>query len=81
MTIIVHGIHVSFNSPVRYSQIDDTNFFIENGVIGIQPWVLQLPEYAGMSRNENRQAIAAGGIQRQFHRKDKKLSFPVINYL
>jgi 2'-hydroxyisoflavone reductase len=62
MTInaFVHGIHASFNSPVRYTQIDDTSFLVENGIIGIQPWVVQLPEYAGMSRSDNSKAIAAG---------------------
>ena len=56
----VHGIHASYNSPVNYIQIDDTDFLQENGVIGIQPWVIQLPQYAGMSRSENSKAIAAG---------------------
>lgn len=55
----VHGIHASYNSPVRYIQIDDLNFLQENGIIGIQPWVIQLPEYAGMSRSDNSKAIAA----------------------
>ena len=55
----VHGIHASFNSPVNYIQIDDLDFLQENGIIGIQPWVIQLPEYAGMSKSDNRKAIAA----------------------
>lgn len=55
----VHGIHASYNSPVNYIQIDDLNFLKENGIIGIQPWVIQLPEYAGMSKSENSKAIAA----------------------
>ncbi len=56
----VHGIHASFNSPVNYIQIDDVNFLQENNVIGIQPWVIQLPEYAGMSKSDNSKAIKAG---------------------
>lgn len=55
----VHGIHASFNSPVNYTQIDDLDFLKENGLIGIQPWVIQLPKYAGMSKSDNTKAIAA----------------------
>lgn len=55
----IHGIHASYNSPVNYIQIDDLDFLKENGVIGIQPWVIQLPEYAGMSQSDNSKAIAA----------------------
>lgn len=55
----VHGIHASYNSPVSFVQIADPTFLQENGVIGIQPWVIQLPEYAGMSRSDNSRAIAA----------------------
>ncbi len=56
----VHGVHASFNSPVKYTQIDDMSFLQENGIIGIQPWVIQLPEYAGMSRADNKKAIDTG---------------------
>ncbi|MDN3202923.1 NAD-dependent epimerase/dehydratase family protein [Algoriphagus sediminis] len=56
----VHGIHACFNSPVRYTQIDDLGFLQENGIIGLQPWVIQLPEYAGMSKSDNSKAKAAG---------------------
>ncbi len=56
----VHGIHACYNSPVNYVQIDDLDFLKENGIIGIQPWVIQLPKYAGMSKSENSKAIAAG---------------------
>ena len=56
----VHGIHAFYGSPVRYTQIDDLDFLKENEVIGIQPWVIQLPEYAGMSRSDNSRAIASG---------------------
>jgi 2'-hydroxyisoflavone reductase len=56
----VHGIHASFNSPVNYVQIDDLDFLQENGLFAIQPWVIQLPEYAGMSKSDNRKAIKAG---------------------
>ncbi|MEM9078242.1 MAG: NAD-dependent epimerase/dehydratase family protein [Bacteroidota bacterium] len=56
----VHGIHASFNSPVKYIQIDDVQFLEENGLIGIQPWVIQLPKYAGMSKSDNSKAIGAG---------------------
>jgi len=55
----VHGIHACYNTPVNYIQIDDTEFMKENGLIAIQPWVIQLPEYAGMSRSDNSRAIAA----------------------
>lgn len=55
----VHGIHASYNSPVNYIQIDDLDFLKENNIIGIQPWVAQLPEYAGMSKSDNRKAIEA----------------------
>lgn len=55
----VHGIHASYNSPVNYIQIDDLNFLEENGIIGIQPWVIQLPKYAGMSKSDNSKSIAA----------------------
>ena len=56
----VHGIHASYNSAVNYVQIDDLDFLKNNDIIGIQPWVIQLPEYAGMSMSDNRKAIAAG---------------------
>lgn len=56
----VHGIHASFNSPVNYIQIDDLQFLENNGLIGIQPWVIQLPQYAGMSKSDNSKAIEAG---------------------
>ena len=55
----VHGVHASFNSPVNYIQIDDLDFLKENNLIGIQPWVIQLTEYAGMSKSDNSKAIAA----------------------
>ena len=55
----VHGIHACYNTPVNYVQIDNLDFLKDNGIIGIQPWVIQLPEYAGMSRSENSKAIAA----------------------
>ena len=55
----VHGIHANYNSPVNYIQIDDLDFLKENSIIGIQPWVIQLPEYAGMSKSDNSKAIAA----------------------
>ena len=55
-----HGIHASFNSPINYIQIDDLNFLKEVGLTGIQPWVIQLPKFAGMSKSDNRKAIAAG---------------------
>jgi len=55
----VHGIHASYNSAVSYTQIDDADFLIENKFIGIQPWVVQLPEYAGMSKSDNSHAIKA----------------------
>ncbi len=54
----VHGIHASYTSPVNYIQIDDLTFLQENNIIGIQPWVVQLPEYAGMSKSDNSKAIA-----------------------
>ena len=56
----VHGIHASYTSPVNYIQIDDLSFLQENSIIGIQPWVIQLPEYAGMSKSDNSKAIQAG---------------------
>lgn len=56
----VHGIHACYNSPVNYIQIDDMEFLETNGIIGIQPWVIQLPEYAGMSKSDNSRAIATG---------------------
>ena len=56
----VHGVHACFNSPVNYTQIDDLDFLTENEIIGIQPWVIQLPEYAGMSRTDNQRALDAG---------------------
>ncbi|MEM6377476.1 MAG: NAD-dependent epimerase/dehydratase family protein, partial [Bacteroidota bacterium] len=56
----VHGIHASFNSPVNYIQIDDVDFLMENRLIGIQPWVIQLPAYAGMSKSDNTRAIQTG---------------------
>ena len=55
----VHGIHASYTSPVKYIQIDDLDFLKENSIIGIQPWVVQLPEYAGMSQSDNTRAINA----------------------
>ena len=62
MTInaFVHGIHASFNSPVNYIQIDDLEFLKANEIIGIQPWVIQLPQFAGMSKSDNSKAIKAG---------------------
>jgi len=56
----VYGVHASFSSPVNYVQIDDIGFLEENGVIGIQPWVIQLQQYAGMSKSDNSKAIKAG---------------------
>lgn len=56
----VHGIHASFNSPVHYTQIDDLSFLQENRVMGIQPWVIQLPKYAGMSKSDNSKAMKEG---------------------
>lgn len=56
----VHGIHASYNSPISYVQIDDTDFLNQSGIIGIQPWVIQLPQYAGMSRSDNSKAIQSG---------------------
>jgi len=56
----VHGVHASYSSAVNYIQIDDIDFLEANGVIGIQPWVIQLPKYAGMSKSVNDKAIAAG---------------------
>jgi 2'-hydroxyisoflavone reductase len=59
-TAFVHGIHASYNSPVNFIQIDDQQFLQDNGIIGIQPWVIQLPKYAGMSKSDNSKAIASG---------------------
>ena len=56
----VHGVHASFNSAVRYTQIDDLQFLQKNRIIGLQPWVIQLPEYAGMSKSDNSKAIESG---------------------
>ena len=56
----VYGIHACFNSPVDFVQIDDLDFLKANNIIGIQPWVIQLPEYAGMSRSDNTKSIKAG---------------------
>ena len=55
----VHGVHANFNSPINFVQLDDMDFLVENRLIGIQPWVIQLPKYAGMSRSDNAKAIAA----------------------
>jgi len=55
----VHGIHACYNSPVNYIQIDDAEFLKDNNFYAIQPWVIQLPEYAGMSRSDNSKAISA----------------------
>ena len=55
----VHGIHACYNSPVNYIQIDDAEFLKDNSFYAIQPWVIQLPEYAGMSRSDNSKAISA----------------------
>jgi len=43
-----------------FVHIDDNKFLEENGVIGIQPWVIQLPQYAGMSQSDNSKAIESG---------------------
>lgn len=43
-----------------YVQIDDMSFLLVNGISGLQPWVVQLPEYAGMSKSDNSKAIGAG---------------------
>jgi 2'-hydroxyisoflavone reductase len=56
----VHGIHANYNVPINYIQIDDINFLQENGIFAIQPWVIQLPEYAGMSKTDNRKAVKSG---------------------
>ncbi len=55
----VHGIHANFNSPIQFTQVDDLDFLQDNDVIGIQPWVIQLPKYKGMSMSSNTKAIAA----------------------
>lgn len=54
-----HGVHANFNSPINFIKIDDTDFLMDNKLIGIQPWVIQLPKYAGMSQSDNAKAIAA----------------------
>lgn len=56
----VHGIHANFTSPVNYIQIDDKDFLLKHGLFGIQPWVIQMPKFAGMSKSDNSKAIAAG---------------------
>ena len=56
----VHGIHACYNTPVTFYQIDDQQFLLDNSIIGIQPWVIQLPEYAGISMSDNSRAIASG---------------------
>ncbi|WP_282135318.1 NAD-dependent epimerase/dehydratase family protein [Seonamhaeicola maritimus] len=56
----VHGIHASYNCPINYIQIDDFVFLKENSIIGIQPWVIQLPKYAGMSKTDTRKSIESG---------------------
>lgn len=56
----VYGIHACYNSPVNFVQIDDLDFLQKNGVIGIQPWVIQLPKFLGMSKSDNSKAIASG---------------------
>jgi len=56
----VHGIHACYNNPVNYIQIDDVNFLEQNKLYAIQPWVIQLPKYAGMSQSDNQKAISAG---------------------
>jgi len=56
----VYGIHACYNSPVNFIQIDDQQFLQDNGIIGIQPWVIQLPKFEGMSKSDNRKAIASG---------------------
>lgn len=53
----VHGIHAHYSSYVNYIQIDDLTFLKENGLYAIQPWVIQLPEFAGMSKSDNSKAI------------------------
>lgn len=55
-----HGIHASYNSAVNYIQIDDNQFLQDNGLYAIQPWVIQLPKYASMSKSDNSKAIASG---------------------
>jgi 2'-hydroxyisoflavone reductase len=55
----VHGIHANYNSPVNYIQIDNLNFLEKNSIYAIQPWVIELPEYAGMSKSDNSKAIEA----------------------
>jgi 2'-hydroxyisoflavone reductase len=56
----VHGIHACYNSPVNFIQIDDQQFLEANGIIAIQPWVIQRPKFLGMSMSDNSKAIAAG---------------------
>lgn len=56
----VHGIHANYNSPIQYTQIDDIEFLQENQLYAIQPWVIQLPEYAGMSLSDNSKSVASG---------------------
>ena len=56
----MYGIHACYNSPVNFVQIDDLDFLQKNGVIGIQPWVIQLPKFLGMSKSDNSKAIASG---------------------
>ncbi|MEZ4685960.1 MAG: hypothetical protein R3B47_07785 [Bacteroidia bacterium] len=47
-------------SPAGHTQIDDLEFLQKHELIGIQPWVCQLPQYAGMSKSDNSKAIGAG---------------------
>lgn len=55
-----YGIHACYNTPVNFIQVDDQQFLRENNVYGLQPWVIQLPKYAGMSKSDNSKAIKAG---------------------
>ncbi|WP_282121917.1 NAD-dependent epimerase/dehydratase family protein [Algibacter mikhailovii] len=56
----VYGMHANYNSPINYIQIDDIDFLRDNNIFAIQPWVIQLPEYAGMSRIEIKKAVQSG---------------------
>ncbi|TYA84260.1 NAD-dependent epimerase/dehydratase family protein [Seonamhaeicola marinus] len=58
--VFVKEICKHYNSSINFIQIDDLDFLKENRIIGIQPWVIQLPEYAGMSKTDTTKAIASG---------------------
>lgn len=60
MPQFVYGAHAAFNSPVSFVHADDYDFLEEHNASYASPWLAAKGIYYGMTRSENRKAIANG---------------------